>query len=143
MLTIKEQNAKTIAAWIETRQGIKVWRSIDLSDPGKEILTPKLSESGEETGKPHWSMGNDPAEIITDISSVNVSVDREVKRFHVAVRLGAQGMKLKCTDASSARIRRECAKWEGSRYEFDYDTQECVIFAPLEIVSLADYLKRN
>ena len=34
----------------------------------------------------------------------------EVKRFHVAVRLGSQGFSLKVSDGGSRRIRREVAK---------------------------------
>lgn len=55
----------------------------------------------------------------------------EVKRFHVAVRWGAQGFSLKLTDGATRNVRRALAKaGEGSTYTFDYDTQECVIYMP-------------
>jgi hypothetical protein len=53
----------------------------------------------------------------------------EVKRFHVAVRIGGQGFCLKVTDGGTRRIWRELAKaGTGSFYEFDYNTQEAVIY---------------
>ena len=50
-------------------------------------------------------------------------------------------MLLKCSDASSRRIRRECAKaGEESWYEFDYATQEAVVFVPGESKPLPEFV---
>jgi len=53
----------------------------------------------------------------------------EVKRFRVGVRMDSQGLCLKVTDGGSRRILRELLKvGDGSFYEFDYFTQEAVIY---------------
>jgi hypothetical protein len=86
-------------------------------------------------------MEGTPSLTITDPAEVVVDVPKEVKRFRVALKAGAQGMLLKCSDASSRRIRRECEKaCEESWYEFDYGTQEAVIFVPSESKPLPEYV---
>ena len=55
----------------------------------------------------------------------------EVKRFHVGVRMGSNGLALKVTDGGSRRIRREVSKaGEGAYYAFDYLTQDAIILRP-------------
>ena len=126
----REESAPKIWDWLNHRGGILVWKSINLSNPEGSWTTPTQDPDGKRTEKPTWEAGPDP-ELITDLAEVGVSVDQEVKRFHVAVRLGSQGFMLKCTDASSRRIRREVERaGEGSYYLFDKGTQEAVIYAP-------------
>ena len=61
-----------------------------------------------------------------------MDVPKEVKRFHVAVRGGVQGLVLKCSDASSRHIRQgSVGRQANSRVEFDYAAQ-AVIFVPGE-----------
>jgi hypothetical protein len=144
MLTVNEDTAVKIRPWFSDRGGVAVWKSINLSAPGGELLTPAVTD-GKPTPKPHRGMGwvsNTPL-IISDPAGVTVIIDKEVKRFHIAVRLGAQGFTLKLTDASSARVRRELDKWEGASYVFDYETQEAVIMAPMEKMSWAEYINRG
>jgi hypothetical protein len=138
--TIRAEDAHLISEWIRTRQGIAIWRSINLSNPGASWTTPVLDESGKRVTKPTWESANEPERIITDVADVLVSVDKEVKRFHIGVRMGGQGFSLKVTDGGTRRIRRAVAKaGEGAYYQFDYMTQEAVILAPEKTMSLAQW----
>jgi len=124
------ENALRFLEWINDRGGVAVWKSIDLSDPGYSVSTPALTD-GEPTRKPHWKVGETPDRVITDAADIDVIKYKEVKRFHVGLRRGAQGLSIKLTDAASARVRREVEKaGEGASYEFDYETQDAVILAP-------------
>lgn len=138
-LTINHRNAGKIKEWIETRAGVAVWDGFNLSNL-RQLLTPVLDETGHPSTKPAYDMPATPNMIITDAKDIDVSCDREVKRFHISIRMGAQGFMLKCTDASTRRIRAAVEKaGPGARYEFDYETQEAVIFAPEKIVPLTEY----
>jgi hypothetical protein len=69
--------------------------------------------------------------VITSAADIDVIKDREVKRFRVGLRRGAQGMSIKVTDAGTRRIREAVTKaGDGAHYVFDYETQEAVILAP-------------
>lgn len=140
---VKEENAEKIAGWIKDRGGIAIWQSIDLSDPGFSVTTPAQEIDGTPYPKPHWKLASTPARIITDTAEVIVSRDAEVKRFHVAIRRGQQGMSLKVTDGGTRRIRAAVARaGEGAYYVFDYSTQEAVIMAPTPQVPLKEWLTR-
>lgn len=137
--------------WVKERGGVQVWNNINLSNPGaEEQFTPAFDNHityymegvlitidgilGEPTRAPSWSVAR--GELITDLSRFRfVKRWEEVARFHVAIRRGSQGLSLKCTDASSARIWKSTAYWTKRRgvpasYHFDYDTQEAVIEVP-------------
>ena len=87
-------------------------------------------------------MEGTPSLTITDPAEVVVDVPKEIKRFRVAIKTGAQGLLLKCSDSSSRRIRKECQKaGEESWYEFDYATQEAVIFVPGESKPLPEFMR--
>ncbi len=87
-------------------------------------------------------MEETPSLTITDPAEVVVDVPKEVKRFRVAIKVGSQGMLLKCSDAASRRIRKECQRaGEESWYEFDYATQEAVVFVPGESKPLPEYIE--
>ena len=75
----------------------------------------------------------------------SVSFDKEVKRFHVAVRLGSQGMSYKVTDGGTRRIRAEVEKaGDGAYYTFDYDDyKNAAIMAPEKEMSLSAYAKEK
>ncbi len=134
-------NAVQVWTWFQERGGIAVWKSIDICTAGQSWTTPLHDAEGQPTKKQNWRMEQTPSLIITDPAEVVVDVPREVKRFRVAVRAGRQGLLLKCTDAASRRIRRECEKaGEESWYEFDYESQEAVIFVPGETKPLPEYI---
>lgn len=131
-------------AWIKTRQGINMWRSADLSNPGKSWSGPVLDPEGKVNGKPSWQSQDKPEGTVTDPSLIEVYEGKEHKRFRVTVRVSGNGLSFKCTDASSRRIEREVEKaGEGAYYEFDYETQECVIFVTTSWGSLKEYAEKR
>ncbi len=135
-------NAEQIWKWFQERGGIAIWKSVDMSNPGRSWTTPLRDAEGNPTARQDWRMEQTPSLIITDPAEVVVDVPKEVKRFRVAVRAGSQGLTLKCSDASSRRIRRECAKaGQESWHEFDYARQEAVIFVPGESMPLPQYIR--
>ena len=143
------KNAGLISDWLKNRGGVLVWNSADLGDPEHVVTTPALDQLGNRPKKPDWKCGDDPM-LITDPDTVGVASSVEVKRFHVAVRMGSQGMCLKVTDGGSNRIMREVAKAEQKYgdgkawYCFDYgDYDNAVIMADTDIVSLTEWRKRN
>jgi len=140
---IAPDTAEHIAEWLRTRGGIAIWHSIDLSYAGRTITTPVKTSEDEPYPKPaHW-VGNEPARIITDFADVLVSKDVEIKRIHVALRMGNDG-KIKCTEASSLLIRRAVAKaGKGAYHIFDNETREAVILKPESEVPLLQYLIAN
>lgn len=133
------ENAPKFWEWIQTRGGIAVWQSVNLSNAGASWSTPAMSKEGLPTEKPTWESDSKPSRIIKDAGEVMVSIDKEVKRFHVAIRRG-QCFNFKCTDASSRKIRQACEKaGDGSYHMFDYETQEAVIMAPDKQMSLQEW----
>ena len=127
----REQNAAMFLDWIRTRGGLALWKTVNLSDPGQSWTTPRLDATGQPKYKPHNYADAKPYRIIESTDEVMVHVDMEVKRFHVAIRMGAQGLKLKLTDASTDRVEKAVAKaGPGAYYAFDLYTQEAIIYAP-------------
>lgn len=140
--TVAPENAALFMSWIESRQGLAIWKSIDLSNPGLSWTTPVLDKDGNATQKPHWRAESQPSRIITDPSEVDVVTGREVKRFRVAIRRDS-AFQFVLTDASSRRLKKELDKaGEKSWYDFDYFSQEAVIYVPSETVPLAEFCKR-
>lgn len=157
------ENAPRFADWIKNRGGIAHWTCADLSNASKTWSSPamdpcpNIGKAGvagscalcNGTGfvphpKEHWSMDPKP-EIVTDPSEVMVYEARELKRFHVGVRRGRQGMSLKVTDAGTARIHREVEKaGKGAFYCFDYgDEKNCVIMVSKDYGTLKTWMEKN
>jgi hypothetical protein len=142
--TVTEENAEKFAEWIQTRGGIAVWNSKDLSDPGYSVSSPVNRETGEPVVQPHWKVGMQPDLIITDPDEIEVVRFEEARRFRVALRRGSQGLKIKLTDAASEKVNKALEKaGEGSSYVFDYMTQEAVILKPANNCSLSDWMEAN
>jgi hypothetical protein len=138
---VASENAERIWNWLQTRGGLAVWMSINFSNFGASWTTPVNDANGTPTGKPTWQADSKPFRIITDPDEVVVAVDEEVKRFHVATRVGSQGFTMKCTDGATRRIRHEVMKaGEQAYYRFDYETQEAVILKPKSITPIAEYI---
>lgn len=142
-LQVSSKNAYTIWQWLRSRGGLFVWPSVDLARSGESWTTPKLDPQGAINGKPHWRYGNTPREI-TDPDEVEVTEDKEVKRFRVGIR-ASQGMSLKVTDGGTRRIRAAVGRAGiGAFYIFDYGTQEAVIMAPAgKAVPIAEYARQE
>ncbi len=144
-IIVDMDHAEKMAEWIRDRGGVAVWDSVSLSDPTYQAFTPKNTASGELATKPHWKCGNVPVEVVTDPAMISLRTYKELKRFHVAVRMGGRGMSLKVTDGGSRRIWKAVRKaGEGARYVFDYgDYENAVILVPDKIISLKDYLEEK
>jgi hypothetical protein len=135
------ENAAKMLDWIHTRGGVAIWESINPSNPGASWSTPATFADGSVATKPDWQCNNQPARIITDASDIEVVERREVKRFRVGVRIGAQGMTAKVTDGGTRKIHAAVEKaGEGASYGFDYLTQEAIITVPGARVPLAEYV---
>jgi hypothetical protein len=138
-ITTNIKNAGKLLDWINTRGGVAVWKSIDLSNPGAESFTPAITD-GKPTNKPHWRYSNEPSIIITDPNEIEVTQDEEVRRFHIAVRRGCQGFVFKLTDASTRKVHVAVEKaGESAYYEFNYSSQECLIMKPTSTMPLSQY----
>jgi hypothetical protein len=132
--------------WLTNRGGIAIWE-VQLIGGGsggvRSYMTPACQLDGSSMTKPHWSVGNKPREIITDPREISVVEPKEVKRFHVALRMGRQGMTMKCTDSATRKIKAAVEKaGEGAWHEFDYSTQEAVIYAATKEISIKDWADR-
>lgn len=147
-LYCKEENAAQFLEWIRTRGGLRVWYIADLSDPGWSATTPAQNADGSPKCKPYWKAAEEPARHITSADDVQVFTSKEVKRFHVAVRRSSNGLMMKCTDASSERIRKALARTsekygKSAYYAFDYITQECVIMVDDTSITLTEWAKQH
>ena len=138
---VASDNAQQIWQWLQTRGGLAIWPSINLSNFDKSWTTPLNNADGTPKTKPTWEADSKPSRVITDPAEVVVAVDEEVKRFRIGVRMGSQGMTLKVTDGGTRRIRAAVAKaGEHAHYRFDYETQEAVILKPKSETPIAEYV---
>ncbi len=138
-LRITAGNASKIWEWFQERGGVCVWECLDISNPGASWATPLRTADGDNSGTPHWAASL--ARTITDPAEVIVDVPAEVKRFHVAVRPGSQGLSPKLTDGSTRRVRKAVEKaGDGAWYGFDYATQEAVVWRAGEGVPLTEFV---
>jgi hypothetical protein len=143
---VVEEDARKIWDWIKTRGGLAVWRSINLSNAGASWTTPVNDDKGNKVEKPTWQAAQSPTRTITSADDVEVSVPKEVKRFRVGIRIGAQGLSLKVTDGGYRRIKAAVEKAydtheKSAWYVFDYSTQEAVIFIDDKVIPLTDYAR--
>jgi hypothetical protein len=142
--TCVRENAPKMAEWIRSRGGVAVWQSVNLSNPGASWSTPALTPEGTPYPKPTWEAESSPSRVITDASEIEVAIAIEVKRFHVAIRRGSEGLSFKLTDGSSRKLKAAVAKaGDGAWYEFDYSTQEAVIYTPGETVTLDKWMEAS
>ena len=137
--------AGRISEWMRSRGGVLVWKSTKGRGP---VTTPVKGPSGFDVRQPD-DTAPEPLRL-TDPDEVGVWDSVEVKRFHVATRLGSQGFLVKVTDGGSRRIRSETCKAEvkygdgRAWYCFDYgDEKNAVIMADTEVVSVAEWRKRH
>lgn len=139
----RSEHASKFWDWIKNRGGVAIWKSVDLSDPSKSWSTPALTD-GKETSKPHWQADSKPSQVITNPEEIGVFLPKEVKRFRVAVRMAANGLKLKLSDAATRKLNKALEKaGEDAFYEFDYETQEAVIYVTGEQVSLSSFIGKT
>ena len=101
-LEIEAHNAAKIRDWILHRGGVKVWGSVNLSNPSGQWIT-----AADVDDKPIWQAGNNP-KLITTLDEVGVYEAVLYKRVPVALRRTMLAFKL--TDASSRKVDRLVAK---------------------------------
>lgn len=146
-LHCKSDNALMFNRWINERGGLLVWQSIALDDPEITWTTPAKDPEGNPTTKPSHKASSSPIRTITDPNDVVVITPKEVKRFHVALRLGSQGLTMKVTDGGTRRIRAAVAKYstdgDTAFYNFDYSTQEAVIYVSGPGIGLPEFIKEH
>ena len=127
MVYIYPSQVPQVVEWL-AKGGVARWTSLDLSNLGREWLT----STKDLAIKPHWAAAPLP-EVVTDPAQVIVLELAEVRRFHVAVRRGSQGLSWKLTDASSRKVRAAVkqaqVKHPHAEYQFDYEKQEAIILA--------------
>lgn len=129
--------AECVSEWFKTVRHVSYWENVDLSVGGGFYLT--KATDGEQV-RPHWRAG--PAPVLSIFSSdAFIVVSRvEVQRFRVGLRMGSQGFTVKLTDGASRRLRAALVKaGEGSKYHFDYETQEAVITVRGRTIPLKDW----
>lgn len=146
---IQEANAPKILEWFRDRGGLAIWDSVNLSNPGASWTAPVNDEHGKPKGKPTWEASNEPSRVITDMAEVDVITAQEIKRFHIGVRMGSQGLSLKVTDGGTRRIRAAVAKAnlehgeDKAWYVLDRGTQEAVIMVEAGRVPLAEWAEKK
>ena len=127
---ITAEKAPLMLGWLKDRGGLAIWQSTNLNYP-MSWTCPVNDEHGQPKPKPYKVAADQPERIITSTDEVLVHTDHEVARFHVAVRMGRQGLQVKLTDASTAKVKKALEKaGDYAFHRFDYETQEAVIMAP-------------
>ena len=140
---VEEKNAARVVEWCASRGGVAVWRSINMSNLRASWSTPALTPEGQPTAKPSWEADSKP-EVIHQAGDIGVVCYTEVKRFHVAIRRGSQGLSFKLTDASARKLNAALDKvGERSTYRFDYDTQEAIILTPGVEIGLSEWAAKQ
>ncbi len=139
---VPSEQAALMDTWMKEHGGIAVWKSINLANPDTSWTTPLGGE------KPNWQAANEPDRTITDPALVGVATLKEVKRLHMALRMGSQGLSLKLTDGSNRRLNAALAaayeKYGKATYVFDHGTQDAVILVPDgQIIPLPEYIEKT
>ena len=156
--------APQLLDWLKTRGGLALWRTMDLAlwrtmdlalwrtmdlrVTGRSWTCPMNDDRGNVKGRPYHDSETAPYRTITSTDDVLVSVDREVKRFHIGLhiglRMGSQGLCVKLTDGATRRVNAAVEKAGlGAYHLFDYGVQDAVIMAPIpgHTVTLTDWAK--
>ena len=136
-------NAHTFHDWIQKRGGVAKWLSVNLSNPGASWSSPAIT-NGEPTTKPSWESAAQPEFIVTDPAEIGVYTAKEIKRFKIAVRRSGNGMSLKLTDGSTNKVNKAVEETgPGAFYQFDYYSQEAIIYKQDELISLVEWATRS
>ena len=139
-LLCSPENAQRFYNWLQTRGGIAVWESVNLSNPGASWSAPVNDADGKPKGKPTWEAGDAPTRIVTDAAEIAVQVDKVVRVIPIFVR--RKGMHIVLTDACTRKVRDAVAKAGPGAY-YLLDSYEARIMAPDgEPIPLVDYLSR-
>lgn len=122
-------------SWIKDRGGVAVWQDQSLSRMGGNTFTPAKNESGVEYQAPKW--GYTKLDIVNDIDGFEFAKDFIVfKEFKIATRISGNGLMVKLTDASSAKVDKWLTKAREKYdiepvYHFDYENRTCIVEVPV------------
>lgn len=142
------ENAPMFLKWIQERGGILRWRSVNLSNPGASWSSPAVTD-GAPTIRPSWQCDSKPELHVTSTDDVIVEHKKEYCRFGIKLQKPTGfNRALKLTDSSSEKVRSkvsECHEKTGkeSWHEFDYASQEAVIFYADKEESLTEWVKNG
>ena len=145
----QNEDAGKIHDWLLHRGGIFIWRSVNLSNPGASWTSPAQDSDGRPITKPNWQCHSVAERHITDIADVMVATAKDVKRFHVATRMGGNGMSIKVTDGGTRKIRAEVEKakekfHKPAWYEFDFCAEKnAIILIEDTVVPLSDWVAKS
>jgi hypothetical protein len=143
---IAAENAGRIMDWMQTRGGVVIWGCLDLGNAGRTWTGPLRTATGQPATKPHWSATDDPIRVITDPAELVVITGQEVRRFRVALK--QRGLQLVLTDGGTRKVNKAVASANHKHnkpawHEFDYSTQEAVIYVEGEREPLVEYMART
>lgn len=140
------ENAPKFRTWLESRGGIAVWQSVNLSNPGASWSTPALQEDGTPYGKPTWEAGNTPR-IVEDAAAVGIITEELFKAFPVALRRGS-GFSFHISDAAQRKLNKvmaQCEEKHGSasyrKGVLDIDGASIGVYYTIGIVPLNEWVQ--
>lgn len=128
--------------------GLALWGSANLSDPGRVAITGRLHE-GQPTAKPHWWCTDQPVRTSVDLADIDVVEDKVEKVVRVHIEMSSNGMMLKCTDASSRKVRAALKKLEDRGISPYYRSAADALGPTIEVLShrrvcsLAEYRTKS
>ena len=145
-LECSPENAPKFRTWIESRGGIAVWQSVNLSNCGASWSTPALQEDGTPYTKPTWQASNTPS-IVTDAATVGVITEELFKAFPVALRRGS-GFSFNISDAAQRKLDKtmaQCEEKHGSasyrKGVLDIDGASIGVYFTTGTVALSDWVQ--
>lgn len=108
----RPEHAGKYRDWLRTRGGLALWKSVNLSNPGAEWVTPA------DALKPTWEAAQNPT-IVTDPAQVGIYTEVLFKRVRVALRMSGNGLSTKLTDHSQRKLDKAldaCREKHGSAH---------------------------
>lgn len=134
VVSVNADDAKKISEWFALSGGVDIYSSVDLSIRRNDSIV----KAGEKYS--HWAYRLS-CEVRTK-KNVQVSIYEPVKRIKAVVRLKASRFAYVLSDACQ-RKDAALSKYEGSSYEFDYESNEVVILRPAVKKSLVEWEAEN
>jgi hypothetical protein len=157
---VSEENALKAWEWLQSRKGIAIWKSVNLSNPGGSWSTPATIRRGDCEGnvddddeiiaypKPTWEAEDTPT-IITDPAEVGVFTCALYKAFRVGLRMG-DGLSLRLTDGAQRKVDRylaECKEKHGDSFYrkgvLDIDGASIGIYCTTGIIPIAVWIAKQ
>lgn len=129
-ITVAARDATKVVGWMYEGRGLAQWNSVNMSNMGASWLTPANDEEGQPMPPPSWESARTPSKVTFSPAEVVVLTYEEVARFYVETRVSGSGLYTKLTYESTKDLDAALkTAGDGAVYEFDYETQEAVVFA--------------